>query len=274
MPSAKANVSNKSVEISGEASREILSTKKQVSEEIRKGLLGRKEKIKVSMKYSVLKKIQDMKTFLEEIETEDDKTTAKDADYLQYSIKQWHTKTSWVEGGEATITLNVIYKCSNEEEKKLDKEIKSAIKTLELTEKSDYEKVKAIHDYIINRVSYDTTLIGNSAYDALINKSAVCEGYAMAAYRMFTEAGLEARIISGFGNGVPHAWNIVKVEGKWYNIDLTWDDPVTSNGTSVITYDYFLKNAKDFSDHRSNTEYRTDKFLKEYIISETSCTME
>jgi transglutaminase/protease-like cytokinesis protein 3 len=274
MPSAKANGSKKSVEVSGEASQQILSTKKQVSEEIRKGLLGRKEKIKVSVKYSVLKNIQDMKSFLEEIEMVDDKNTAKDADYLKYSIKQWHTKTTWVEGEDATITLNVIYKCSSEEEKKLDKVIKNAIKTLDLTEKSDYEKVKAIHDFIINSVSYDTTLKGNSAYDALVNHSAVCEGYAMAAYRMFTEAGLEAKIISGYGNGVPHAWNIVKVDGKWYNIDLTWDDPVTSNGASIITYDYFLKNDKEFSDHRSDSEYRTDQFLKKYTISETSHKVE
>lgn len=274
IPNATAHATIMSVETSQEASREILATKKQVSEEIRKGLLARKERIQVSMKHSVLKKIQDMKAFLEEIEMADDKTTAKDADYLQYSIRQWHMKTTWIEGGAATITLDVVYKCSYAEEKKLDKVIKSAIKTLELTGKSDYEKVKAIHDYIINSISYDTTLKGTSAYDALIDRSAVCEGYAMAAYRMFTEAGLEARIISGVGNGIPHAWNIVKVDGKWYNIDLTWDDPLTNNGNSVLTYDYFLKNAKEFCDHKINAEYRTDQFLKEFPISETSYMVE
>jgi transglutaminase/protease-like cytokinesis protein 3 len=95
----------------------------------------------------------------------------------------------------------------------------------------------------------------------------------MAAYRMFTEAGLEARIISGIGNGASHAWNIVKVEGKWYNIDLTWDDPLSYNGEAVLTYDYFLKNTKEFSDHRRDAEYRTDQFLKNYTIAKTSYTI-
>lgn len=274
VPYAKANGEIQSFNTSKEASREILSTKKQVSEAIKKGLLARKKRIQVSMKYSVLKKIKDMNAFLDEIEMSDDKTTAKDADYLKYSIKQWYMKTTWIEGGDATLTLDVVYKCSSEEEKKLDKAIKNAIKTLELTDKTDYEKVKAIHDYIINNVSYDITLQRNSAYDALIEGFAVCEGYAMAAYRMFTEAGLEARIISGVGNDVPHAWNIVKVDGKWYNIDLTWDDPVTNTGESMLTYDYFLKSTKDFSDHKRNAEYKTDEFLKEYPISKTSYTVE
>ncbi len=274
VPYAKASGTIKVMGISQETSQEILSTKKQVAEEIRKGLLGRKKRIQINMKYSVLKKIQDMSAFLEDIEKSDDKATAKDADYLQYSIKQWHIKTAWIEGGDATVTLDVVYKCSYEQEKKLDKAIKSAINSLELTGKTEYEKVKAIHDFIINNVSYDTTLSKTSAYDALINQTAVCEGYAMAAYRMFTEAGLEAKIITGLGNGAPHAWNIVKVEEKWYNIDLTWDDPVASNGDAMLTYDYFLKNSKEFTDHKRDAEYSTDKFLKEYTIAKTSYTLE
>ncbi len=267
---AKADQAIRIIGLSKEASQEVLSTKKQVADVIRIGLLNREERIQVKMKYSVLKKVQDMSTFLEEIVMVNDKATSKDADYLQYSIKQWYMKTAWIEGGDATVTLEIVYKCSNSEEKKLDRMIKTAMETLELAGKTDYEKVKEIHDYIINRVDYDTTLRRTSAYDALINKSAVCEGYAMAAYRMFTEAGLESRIITGTGNGVPHAWNIVKIEGKWYNVDLTWDDPLTHEGEAVLTYDYFLKNDKEFSDHKRDAVYRTDNFLKEYPISKIS----
>ncbi len=270
VPTAKANGTVRVMGISQASAKEVLSTKKQVAEEISKGLLDRKERIQVKMKYSVLKKIPDMNAFLEEIEAKDDRATAKDADYLQFSIRQWHMKTAWIEGGDATVTLDVVYKCSYAEEKQLDKAIKNAIKSLELAGKNDYEKVKAIHDYIIDSVSYDTTLSRTSAYDALINQSAVCEGYAMAAYRMFSEAGLETRIIAGLGDGAPHAWNIVKVDGRWYNIDLTWDDPLTNDGEAMRTYDYFLKSNKDFTGHIRSAEYITDQFLKGYSISKTS----
>ena len=67
-----------------------------------------------------------------------------------------------------------------------------------------------------------------------------------------------------------HGWNIVKVDGNWYNIDLTWDDPITKSGKHVIRYDYFLKNAKEFSDHKRNPEYNTKAFLKAYPIAKVS----
>ncbi len=267
---AKADNTVKVMGISQVSSQDVLTTKKQVTDAIKKGLLNRKERIQLKMTYSVMKKFKSMNDFLETVEITDDKSTAKDGDYLQFSIKQWYIKTSWIEGGDATVTLDVVYKCSYEEEKKVDKTVKSALKSLELDGKSDYEKVKAIHDYIINKVSYDATLRRTSAYDALIGKSSVCEGYAMAAYRMFTEAGLDTRIITGAGNGASHAWNIVKVEGKWYNIDLTWDDPITYDGEEMLTYDYFLKSNKEFSDHRRDAEYSTDQFQKEYSISKAS----
>ncbi len=95
----------------------------------------------------------------------------------------------------------------------------------------------------------------------------------MAAYRMFTEAGLECRIITGKGNGEDHAWNIVKVNGKWYNIDLTWDDPVSSDGKAMLVYDCFLKSTKDFKGHKRDAEYKTEEFVKAYPISKTSYKM-
>jgi transglutaminase/protease-like cytokinesis protein 3 len=67
--------------------------------------------------------------------------------------------------------------------------------------------------------------------------------------------------------GEEHVWNIVKVDGKWYNIDLTWDDPILDNGESMISYDFFLKNNEDFYDHLRAPEYSTEEFLLAHEIS-------
>jgi hypothetical protein len=149
-------------------------------------------------------------------------------------------------GTTATLKLTVAYKTTLTQEQKVDAKIKSVLESLKLENKSDYKKVKAIHDYIINLVSYDKTFVKYSAYNALIDKSSVCEGYAAAAYRMFTDAGISSRIITGVADGGSHAWNIVKVNGTWYNIDLTWDDPITSNGKQILEYDYFHSRFIDF----------------------------
>ena len=86
------------------------------------------------------------------------------------------------------------------------------------------------------------------------------------AYEMFTKAGLPARIITGTGRGVSHAWNLVRIDGKWYQIDLTWDDPVTSNSSAsggAISYNYYnLTDAEMGVEHKwtgvypiANTEF-------------------
>ncbi len=90
------------------------------------------------------------------------------------------------------------------------------------------------------------------------------------AYKMFTEAGIPCRIITGTGNKDSHGWNIVKLDGKWYNIDCTWDDPVTLKGKNMVLYDYFLKSDEDFKGHERDEEFRNLEFYGEYIMGEVS----
>lgn len=113
----------------------------------------------------------------------------------------------------------------------------------------DVRKVLEIHDWIIQNCVYNTSNMdemGNHlAYGALVKGSCVCMGYAEAAIVLFQAAGLESRYIAGTGtdsNGVSggHAWNAVKVDGQWYLLDMTWDDPVSADGTQTLRYDYFL----------------------------------
>lgn len=254
-----------------EAATEVtIKSEKELIKILYQTLLNRDEKIVI--KHSLSDYEIDLNELLAKIYAIDDKKTAKDSDYLKYSLLRWGYSGTRI-GKKTTLNFEFTYKTTLKEEQAVDKKVKSILQELELEDTSDYEKVKEIHDFIINLVSYDNTLTKPSVYDALIDKSAVCEGYSMLAYRMFSEMGLECRIIAGTGNGGSHAWNIVKVEDKWYNIDLTWDDPITSDGKPMLVYDFFLKNTKDFVNHKRSAEYKTESFVKTYPISKTSYKM-
>ncbi len=248
-----------------------VKSEKELVNTIYTALINRNKTI--TIKYSLPDYELDFDALFDKVLHIDHKKTAKDGDYLDFSLNKWSARAQMI-GSNTTLKLDFTYKTTLKEEQAVDKKVKSVLQAMVLEDASDYEKVKEIHDYIINRVSYDRQLTKTSAYDALIDKSAVCEGYSMLAYLMFTEAGLETRIISGTGDGVPHAWNIVKVNGKWYNIDLTWDDPISSDGKPMLVYDYFLKSTKDFIDHKRDAEYKTDTFVKTYPIAKTSYKVE
>ncbi len=249
------------------ATEVTIKSEKELVKILYQTLLNREEKIVI--KHSLSDYRMDLNDLLTKIYAIDDENTAKDSDYLKYSLVRWGYSGTKI-GKKTTLNFEFTYKTTLAEEKAVDKKVKSILQELELEGASDFEKVKKIHDYIINRVSYDNSLEKASAYDALIDKSAVCEGYSMLAYRMFTQAGLKCKIIAGTGNGGSHAWNIVKVKDKWYNIDLTWDDPISSDKKPMLVYDFFLKNTKDFVDHKRSAEYKTEEFVKTYPISKTS----
>ncbi|GGJ12599.1 hypothetical protein GCM10010885_22480 [Alicyclobacillus cellulosilyticus] len=105
-----------------------------------------------------------------------------------------------------------------------------------------YAKEKGIHDFVVLHTSYDTTLRRDSAYDALYARSATCEGYTMLTYQLLRGAGIPNVIVVGTatspsGSG-SHAWNEVELNGTWYHLDTTWDDPVP-DVPGRVTYGYF-----------------------------------
>jgi transglutaminase/protease-like cytokinesis protein 3 len=109
-------------------------------------------------------------------------------------------------------------------ERTVDQRVDSLLNQLNLYNKTDYEKVRGIYDYICNNVVYDyenleddTYQLKYTAYAALVNGTAVCQGYALLFYRLALEAGLDARYVTGTANGDNHGWNIVEPEddGVW-----------------------------------------------------------
>lgn len=112
---------------------------------------------------------------------------------------------------------------------------------------SDEEMVKAIHDYIVENTEYDepaAALVDTddmppayTAYGALCEGMAVCEGYAKAFQFLCYSLGINCAQVYGSGDGEPHMWNLVQIDDKWYHTDLTWDDPVGGDGR--VYYDYY-----------------------------------
>lgn len=142
---------------------------------------------------------------------------------------------------------------------------------------SDYEKFCVIYDWMCANITYDYDTLNDStyklkytAYAAMFNKTAVCQGYAVLLYRMLLESGVDCRVITGIGNGGGHAWNIVKIDGLYYNTDSTWD---ATWYQALGYYDFCLQCEENFTDnytdHFRDAEYDTAAFHQQYVMSAT-----
>lgn len=104
-----------------------------------------------------------------------------------------------------------------------------------------------IHDTLVDSISYDSEAAAedNSSvkafgiYGALADKKAVCSGYARAAKMLLNRVGIECRLVSGMSKNSGHMWNQVQIDGQWYNLDVTWDDPITDGDVIYNRYSYF-----------------------------------
>ncbi|KWU59362.1 S-layer protein [Bacillus mycoides] len=140
--------------------------------------------------------------------------------------------------GNYTFTLKITYRETKEQTEYVMKQAKAIVSSIIQVGMDDHEKVKAIHDYVVKHVSYDTSYKAYTAYEALANRSAVCQGYTLLTYQLLKEAGIENHFVVGTGDGQPHAWNLVKIDSKWYHLDTTFDDPVP-DVQGRVTYSYF-----------------------------------
>lgn len=138
---------------------------------------------------------------------------------------------------------------------------------------SDYDKVRHLHNWMVDNIKYDTTYKKENIHDvygAFKNKVVVCEGYARAFKYILDGLGIESVLVSGSatnssGETENHAWNYVKLDGKWYGIDVTWDDPVITGGgelTNELRYQYFLKGSNKFFENHEEDGYLSSNSMK------------
>lgn len=204
----------------------------------------------------------------------DESSTGQDGDALIYGFAGCRLSYSSKAG---YIQYTMSYHSDAEQEAKLTAAVAEAMTTLQLNGLSEAKKIIKIHDYICNHVDYaynSTEEQVYTAYGALCTGKAVCQGYAVLFYRLCREAGLSVRIISGTGNGGAHAWNIVRIGSKYYNVDCTWD------GQDADTYNEFLlKSEADFTDHTRESwkvagshylDYTSAEFNAQYPMTEKS----
>ena len=203
----------------------------------------------------------------------DESSTGQEGDALIYGYAGCDVSYS----NAGYIQYTMLYHSDAEQEAKLTAAVAEAMTTLQLNGLSEAKKIIKIHDYICNHVDYaynSTEEQIYTAYGALCTGKAVCQGYAVLFYRLCKEAGLSVRIISGTGNGGAHAWNIVRIGSKYYNVDCTWD------GQDEATYNEFLlKSEADFTDHTRKSwkvagshylYYTSAEFNAQYPMTEKS----
>ncbi|WP_067934466.1 transglutaminase domain-containing protein [Alicyclobacillus kakegawensis] len=174
--------------------------------------------------------------------------TAAAADpYVDWNISRWTVECTWL-ASKDTVRFYVKYRESKAESAFVNTRVHKILRQIIKPGMLDFQKEKAIHDWIVQHVQYDVGGTRYTAYDALASGKAVCQGYALLAYRMLTDAGIPTRIITGTADG-SHMWNEVKLHGRWYQLDVTWDDPLGDRPKDV-SYAYFnLTDAQLAKDH-------------------------
>ena len=169
--------------------------------------------------------------------------------------------------GEVNISIDRLYS---------DEEIKAIQNKISLFESKNIkdnmsvrDKIKAFHDYLINNSVYDKARakeietgndnISNNSHKAngpLIDGLALCSGYSDAMKIYLDKLGVPNYKISNSN----HIWNLVYLDGKWLHLDLTWDDPVTTDGSNILLDRFFLISTNDLykldpNGHKFNEEY-------------------
>jgi hypothetical protein len=173
-------------------------------------------------------------------------------DYLHNSINSYKWSYEGYQNN-GTINFEFSFYTTKAQEDYVDSEVTAILKDIIKVSMNDHQKERAIHDYIVANVAYDTTLQKYSAYEGLKNGLTVCNGYAQLAYKMLNQLGIEAKIVLGTANGSGHAWNLVKLDNIWYHLDCTWDDPVPDVKGRIL-YDYF-----NLSDEQISRDHSFEK---------------
>ncbi len=118
---------------------------------------------------------------------------------------------------------------------------------------SDVEKVKYAHDYLTQTIDYIKNDMDQSAYSGFVWNQTVCTGYSKCFAYMMQKMGIPSAVVIGSTDGINHAWNILELDGEYYLMDVTWDDPV-GNPADTYYYNYFnITDNQMANDHSKGT---------------------
>lgn len=167
---------------------------------------------------------------------------------------------------QTTYTLNVNYaKPADEVRRLIDltyTELDSIDASLNLSALPDEKRVEKVNDYLCSLADYPASTPysdeSHTVYGCLIEKSCVCEGYAKTAKALLDRNGVEISYIRGTTSGGNHGWNLVKLNGEWYHLDVTWNDAGGDRKTFYLVTDEFM---------RQSRAWDTSKYPKSSAVS-------
>ena len=182
--------------------------------------------------------------------------TIQRATDLNYQTTSTTVKTTWCDGfhlyyetdnnGYITyVKVTPVYNTSKSSDKAVDEYVAKWVNIYLEDIDDDAEKVEIIHDWIIKKITYNGSLNSDGQYMyrsasvALLDGVGVCTSYATLFQKMCEYAGINCVTYYDTISLGRHAWNYVNIDGYWYGVDCTFDDP--DNGNRV-NYDYFLTN--------------------------------
>ena len=243
--------------------------------ELREHMTARDEKVTIGVKAEPDQ--EELKQMIGRLVAEACEHTGEpdEGDYITFQYASYSGEAHTDRDGVTPVVV-IDYKLSYYDdagqEAEADKKVDEIIDSLELEEKNEYEKIKAVYDYICDNVEYEAAEsdidVRRTAYGALVDGRAVCQGYSVSLYRLLLEAGIDNRIIYGvsaspdgaMGN---HTWNIVRLYGRYYYIDPTWGD-------SAGGREFFLRPAgTSFEDsHIADEKYMDEAFKERYVMAD------
>ncbi len=204
---------------------------------------------------------------LNDATAQENSASAKDGDYLRWQLGSV-SGTLCADGSKngvyyyRVIYYGLGYYTTAAEEQWMDQYVQNYVSRVDRNQMSDYDLAKKVHDDVCRATVYDMDMDSRyddydyTAYGCLKVGRCVCQGYALAYYRLCRELGLSVRFVYSDPNEGCHAWNLVQVGGKYYYVDCTWDDTYDAG---KIIYKFFLKNETDLQAMDSDYhEHRLD----------------
>ena len=161
-----------------------------------------------------------------------------------------HLETSYDDYGKVTLKIEHIY--SNNDIKLINAKVEEIEKEIWNSSMSNEDKIKEAHNYIINNSKYDKDRSDNNivkyksdtAYGSLLEGYSLCGGYTDAMELFLEDMGIKSYKISSEN----HVWKAVYLNNVWYHLDLTWDDPITTDGSDILEYNFFLITTSELSE--------------------------
>ena len=171
-----------------------------------------------------------------------------------------HLETSYDDYGKVTLKIEHIY--SNSDIKLIEAKVKEVESEIWNNSMSNEDKIKEAHNYIINNSKYDKDRSDNNivryksdtAYGTLLEGYSLCGGYTDAMELFLEDMGVKSYKISSEN----HVWNAINLDNAWYHLDLTWDDPITTDGSDILEYNFFLITTSELNE-LENEQHNYDK---------------